>query len=37
MSVEFSDAAHRPWFRPADDLYYHVSLCKLESKKKPKK
>lgn len=36
MSVDFADPAVKGWFRPADDFYYHISLCKLESKKKPK-
>jgi hypothetical protein len=34
MSVDFSDPQHKPWFRPADDKYYHISLCKLEKKGK---
>ena len=33
MSVEFDQDSAKPWFRPADDKYYHISLVKLESKK----
>ena len=36
MSVNFADPAEKKWFRPADDFYYHISLCKLELKKKPR-
>ena len=34
MSVDFEDDSVKSWFRPGDDIYYHISLVKLESKKK---